>query len=261
MLVERRDGLHAADHSAVLELSDVSVAPATASAAVLSRVTLSIYPGECVAIVGPSGSGKTTLLRTIATLVPVRSGSITFRGSNPSALAGYARRKVRSQIGMISQDHDLVDTLRVYRNVMAGALGRWSNWRAIRFLVHPTATELAETESALAAVGLEGKLREQTSAISGGERQRVAIARALIQAPALLVADEPVASLDPETAHQILDLLTKLARTRGMALIMSLHQPDLAYRYCDRVFRIGGGTATEQTAFNPQSPVAESARS
>ena len=123
----------------------------------------------------------------------------------------------------------------------AGALGRWSSLHALRFLFWPRASELAEAEQALRRVGIAEKLRERTADISTGEHQRVAIARALVQHPALLLADEPIASLDPELSDQILSLLCTLAGENGFALLCSLHQPDFAYKYFDRVIRIEHG--------------------
>jgi phosphonate transport system ATP-binding protein len=143
---------------------------------------------------------------------------------------------------MITQKHDLVEALRVDKNVLAGALGRLSSWSALRLLFWTRVDELAEAEAALSAVGLAGMARRRTAELSGGEQQRVAIARALIQAPALLLADEPVASLDPTTAHDVLGLLTRLARETGTALLCSLHQPELAERFCDRVVELRDGT-------------------
>ncbi|MEZ5735734.1 MAG: ATP-binding cassette domain-containing protein [Novosphingobium sp.] len=225
----------------LLRLSGLDVAPAGRLDPVLTGVTFDAIAGECIALVGPSGAGKTTLLRTIAAMIPPHGGDVLFDGQDLSRLSGYALRRARSRIGMITQKHDLVETLRVDRNVMAGALGRWSVWRALRFLAWPTRAELAEAEEALAAVGLADKLKRPTASLSGGEQQRVAIARTLIQAPFLLLADEPVASLDPGTAEEVLLLLTRLARSSGMALICSLHQPDLAARFCDRTFELRDG--------------------
>ncbi len=125
----------------------------------------------------------------------------------------------------------------------------------MRYLFWPRHDELAECEAALASVGLAHKLHEPTTALSGGEQQRVAIARTLVQAPQLLLADEPVASLDPRTANDILELLTSLARARGMALICSLHQPELATRYFDRIVEVRQGTLFEWAANGPGSGV------
>jgi len=225
----------------IARLENLAVAPAGVTRPVLEGVTLDVRPGECVALVGRSGSGKTTLLRTMATLLPPLAGTMAVTGIDPATVSGDELRRLRCRIGVIAQRGDLVEPLRVDRNVMAGALGRWSNRRALRHLLRPTATEQAEAATALAAVGLEDKLHSRTSQLSGGEQQRVAIARTLVQAPALLLADEPVASLDPQNARDVLDLLTSLARERGMGVVMALHQPDLAALFCERVFTLSDG--------------------
>ena len=232
----------------LLRLRGLDVAPTEQSGPVLTGVTFDASAGECIALVGPSGAGKTTLLRTLAAAIPPRGGAILFDGQDHTRLSGHALRNARRRIAMITQKHDLVETLRVDRNVMAGALGRWSLWRALRFLAWPTREELAEAEAALAAVGLAEMLKRPTASLSGGEQQRVAIARAMVQAPLLLLADEPVASLDPATAADVLRFLTDLARSSGMALICSLHQPDLAARFCDRTFELRDGRISELEA-------------
>lgn len=226
----------------VLRLAGLSVAPPMAPAPILRDVDLAIEPGECLALVGPSGAGKTTLLRTISKQLEPRGGTIALDGCDITALRGHSLRAVRHQIGYVAQKHDLVEPLHVDQNVMAGALGRWSTARALRYLFWPAQSELGEARAALEAVGLAHKLRAPTTALSGGEQQRVAIARALVQSPKLLLADEPIASLDPATARSILELLTRLAAARGMALLCSLHQPDLANRYFHRVIEVAGGT-------------------
>ena len=242
----------AAQHdSSLLRLKAVAIAPPDVDMAVMADIDLRVASGERVALVGPSGTGKTTLLRTINGQIAVRAGCIVFDGADLAGLTGTALRRVRRQIGFVAQKHDLVEPLRVHQNVMAGALGRWSDRRALRYLAWPHRDELAECEAALASVGLAHKLRAPTTALSGGEQQRVAIARALIQAPRLLLADEPVASLDPRTAKDILELLTNLARARGMALLCSLHQPELAARYFDRIIEVRQRTLFELAANNP----------
>jgi phosphonate transport system ATP-binding protein len=226
--------------SAVLTLEGLSVGP-PGGRALLHGLDLDLAAGERCALVGPSGSGKTTLLRTLSGQIPPKAGKVLLCGQPLAQLAGARLRQARRQIALIAQKHDLVDALPVHANVMAGALGRWSNLRALRYLLRPVADELGEAEAALAAVGLTGKLRAPTARLSGGEQQRVAIARALVQAPRVLLADEPVAALDPQTARSVLDLLTGLAEQRGVGLICSLHQPDLAARYFDRVLELDGG--------------------
>ena len=229
----------------LLSLKAVAIAPPDADVAIMTGIDLQVARGERVALVGPSGTGKTTLLRTINGQIRARVGCVVFDGADFASLTETALRQVRRHIGFVAQKHDLVEPLRVHQNVMAGALGRWSNRRALRYLFWPRHDELAECEAALASVGLAHKLHEPTAALSGGEQQRVAIARALVQMPWLLLADEPVASLDPRTANDILELLTSLARARGMALICSLHQPHLAERYFDRIVEVRQGTLVE----------------
>lgn len=230
----------------VLDIHDLVVVRSKNSLPVLNGVSLSLDRGEKVAILGPSGAGKTTLFRAINGFVPIHSGSITVDDLAVQGLKGKGLRQLRRHIAVVSQRHDLVDRLRVHQNVMAGALGRWSAWRALRFLAWPKAGELAEAEHALHRVGLAHKLRERTSEISGGEHQRVAIARALVQRPSLLLADEPIASLDPELSDQILSLLCDLAGETGFALLCSLHQQEYAYRYFDRVIKIQHGVIETQ---------------
>ena len=209
---------------------------------VLNRVSVEVGTGERVAILGPSGTGKTTLFRAINGFTPYVSGSVQVDGTEVGLTRGRERRALRSRIGLVSQRHDLIDNLSVLQNVMAGALGRWSSWRGLRFLVWPRAEEIAEAQAALRRVGLEKKLRARTSSLSGGEHQRVAIARALVQLPVLLLADEPVASLDPAMSRQTLALLCSLAQESGVALVCSLHQPYLAEQFFDRIVEMREGT-------------------
>jgi len=225
----------------MLEIRDLVVSRTQKAAPVLSEISLSVRRGEKLAIVGPSGAGKTSLFRAISGFLPIRSGSITVDGIEVKDLRGRRLRKLRCRIGMISQRHDLVDRLWVHQNVMAGALGRWTTLRALRFLLRPKSAELDEAARALSRVALERKLRCRTCDLSGGEHQRVAIARALVQQPLVLLADEPIASLDPILSGQILSLLCGLAREHGFALLCSLHQPEFAYEYFDRVIRIEAG--------------------
>lgn len=235
----------------VLNITDLVVVRSRKSPPVLNGVSLAVDRGEKVAILGPSGAGKTTLFRAINGFVPIHSGQIRVDGIAVKGLHGKQLRQLRRHIAVVSQRHDLVDRLRVYQNVMAGALGRWSTLHALRFLVRPRGGELAEAENALRRVGVAHKLREQTSDISGGEHQRVAIARALVQQPALLLADEPIASLDPELSRQILALLCRLAEENGFALLCSLHQQEYAYKYFDRVIRIQHGQIQHEDLRHP----------
>ena len=208
---------------------------------VLNSVSCSVRRGERVAVLGASGAGKTTLFRAINGFAPAAEGCIVVDGVDVTKLRGGALRELRSRIAVISQRHDLVDNLSVHQNVMAGALGRWSSWHALRFLVWPSREELEAASEALVRVGLPEKLRSRTSALSGGEHQRVAIARALVQQPVLMLADEPVASLDPALSHQILELLCRLAEENQVTLLCSLHQPHLAEHYFERIIQMHAG--------------------
>jgi phosphonate transport system ATP-binding protein len=224
----------------LLEIRDL-VVRYHAGPTVLNGISLTAQRGERIAIVGPSGAGKTTLFRAINGFVAAASGSILVDGHEITKARGRKLRELRSRIGAVSQRHDLVDQLAVYQNVMAGALGRWSSWHALRFLMWPAKDEVAEAAGALQRVGLEHKLHARTAAISGGEHQRVAIARALIQQPILLLADEPVASLDPALSEQIISLLCGLAQQNNVTLLCSLHQHNLAERFFPRVIEIQDG--------------------
>ena len=239
----------------LLKLENVQVGHAASRTTVLRSVSLHVKRGERVALLGRSGAGKTTLFRAINGFLPIAKGRIQFDGRDVAGCRGRGLRLLRRDIGFIAQKHDLVDNLRVHQNVMAGALGYWSAWRTLRYLARPNAQELEQSRQVLAAVGIPEKLHESTSALSGGQQQRVAIARALIQNPKLLLADEPVASLDPGTAREILELMCGLAEERGMALICTLHQPDLAARYFQRVVEIRDGAAIESAL-----PISDAAR-
>jgi phosphonate transport system ATP-binding protein len=232
----------------LLEVENLEVRAAETGQPLLRGTSFRVEPGECVAVLGPSGAGKTTLFRAINGTVPVSGGVLRFAGEDVTRCTGAALRHLRRRIAVIAQKHDLVDALRVHQNVTAGALGGWSAARAIRYLIWPTKPELATAEAALANVSLAHKLHARTRTLSGGEQQRVAIARALVQAPALIIADEPVASLDPRTAEEVLALLCGLAEQHGVALLCSLHQPELASRFFRRVIEVRKSGAAPSVA-------------
>jgi len=209
--------------------------------AVLSEIDLGIGEGEAVAIVGPSGSGKTTLLRLLAgTLRPTR-GSVRMDGTELGQIPRAELRAVRSTVGFIHQDHSLVPILRVVQNVLAGRLGQRGFWRSARTMLWPSPAELEAAHSLLERVGIPEKLFHRTDTLSGGQQQRVAVARALYQDPGAILADEPVASVDPARGRDLLRLLTELAREGGLTLVASLHDLDMARAFLPRTVGLREG--------------------
>lgn len=207
-------------------------------------ITLRVRPGERVALVGPSGAGKSTLLRLCNGTVAPSSGGILVLGEDPSQLPAGRLRALRGRIGTVHQQLHLIGPLRAVHNVNAGHLGRWGRWRALRSLIRPL--QVDQAREALARVGIAAHLYSRTDRLSGGEQQRVALARLLVQDPDLVLADEPVSSLDPARAEEVMRLLCGLLdghRTHRThrTLIVSLHDFDLAVRHCDRVVGLRHG--------------------
>lgn len=203
----------------------------------LEGLDLDLYAGEFCVILGPSGSGKSTLLRLISGLVPASSGKIEFQGIQ---LSQATRRQIQRKLGMVHQDHGLIDRLSVVQNVMAGLAGELPLWR-LMLRLYPAAVK-TEACRLLAEVGLdESHVNRRALELSGGQRQRVGIARALMGNPAVILADEPVASLDPATSRDIIGLLRRTAKERGVPVLCSLHQTDLALEFADRIVVIRFG--------------------
>jgi phosphonate transport system ATP-binding protein len=225
----------------LLRVDKLFVVPPGSAVPACSDVSFTLGRGERAALVGASGAGKTTLLRAINGSMPAQSGAVVIDGQQLQSGDRRNVRALRRSIAVIPQKHDLVESLRVYHNVMAGALGRWSDVQALRFLFWPLAAELQQAHAALDRVGLAEKLKARAATLSGGQQQRVAIARALVQQPLLILADEPVASLDPHLSRQVLDLLCNLAEHDGVALVCTLHQPELAAQYFPRILEMSAG--------------------
>jgi phosphonate transport system ATP-binding protein len=205
----------------------------------VDEVTLGIQAGERVAVIGPSGAGKTTLFRLLnATLRPT-SGRLWFDEADLESLSGRRLRHLRRRIATVYQQHNLVPQLRVINNVLAGRLGRWSLPKALLSLMSPQERSLAL--GALAQVGIPEKLYTRTAHLSGGQQQRVAIARALVQEPDVILADEPVSSVDPTLGRTIMELLVQLAETQNKTLVANLHAVSFALDFFPRVigFRQG----------------------
>ena len=210
----------------------------------LVDLALSIQPGEMVALIGASGSGKSTLLRHLAGLACCdrgNGGSVRVLGrevQSAGRLNGKVR-KLRSDIGYIFQQFNLVNRLSVLDNVLLGCLGRMPGWRGNLGLFNHE--EKQRALQSLDRVGLVDLAGQRASTLSGGQQQRVAIARALTQRAEVILADEPIASLDPESARKVMEILADINRTDGKTIVVTLHQVDYAVRYCPRAVALKGG--------------------
>ena len=205
----------------------------------LDGIDLRIEEGERVALIGPSGAGKSSLIALLNGMLDPTEGRVRVFGADLGRLRARDLRRVQRQIGTIQQQFDLAGPLRVVHNVNAGRLGRWPLSRAVVSLLVPHG--VAEVREALARVGIPEKLFERTEQLSGGEQQRVAIARLLVQEPRATLADEPVASLDPERAREVLDLLLSLSGELGSTLVTSLHDLPVARARFDRLVGLRAG--------------------
>ena len=205
----------------------------------LDGVTLDIEAGEMVSVVGLSGSGKSTLIRTINGLVPVTSGEVTVGEHTLGRLSGRQARAVRGSIGMIFQSFNLARRTTVLNNVLVGRLAHTPTWRTL--LGAYTAADKQLAFEALDSVGILDKTWQRASNLSGGQQQRVAIARALTQQPRIVLADEPVASLDPPSAHAVMGDLRRINTELGITVLTNLHLLDLAREYGTRMIGLRAG--------------------
>lgn len=205
----------------------------------LSDITLSVPAGQVMALIGPSGAGKSTLIRCVNRLVEPSAGRVLLDGTDISRVRGARLRAARRSIGMIFQNHALVERLSVMENVLSGRLAYVGFWRS--FLRRFPATDIRQALSLLEKVGLETQFDKRADALSGGQKQRVGIARALMQNPKLLLVDEPTASLDPKTSRQIMRLICELCREQQLAAIINIHDVALAQQFVDRVVGLRAG--------------------
>ncbi|GAA0383158.1 phosphonate ABC transporter ATP-binding protein [Bacillus horti] len=218
----------------------------------LKNVNLKLNDGEFVVVVGLSGAGKSTLIRSINQLVKPNSGELLIDGENTLKYGESQLRKLRTQIGMIFQNYNLVKRASVLRNVLSGRLGHTGTIRSLLGLFPREDVHLAM--ESLRRVGIEEKAYVRSDQLSGGQQQRVSIARALTQKPKIILADEPVASLDPPTSHIVMKDLKRINKEDNMTTIVNLHFIDMAMEYADRII---GMRAGEVVYDGPASAVTE----
>jgi phosphonate transport system ATP-binding protein len=205
----------------------------------LDDVSFEVAPGEFVAILGRSGAGKTTLFRCLTHLVKPDSGAVIVHGCALLSLHGRHLRAVRREMGLIFQQFNLIRRMSAIENVLVGRLGHVPTWRVLLRRFSHTERQLAL--ASLDRVGLLERAYQRADTLSGGQQQRVAIARVLAQQSRLILADEPVASLDPESAGSVLGTLRAIARERNIAVVCSLHQVELAAEFADRIIGLRAG--------------------
>ena len=205
----------------------------------LSHINLTINDGEFVSISGLSGAGKSTLLRSVNRLNDVTEGEITIDGVSLTKAGKKELRRIRRRIGMISQQFNLVKRSTVQKNVLSGRLGYYSTWKSILGLF--SKEDYERTKDALERVDLQDKLHSRCDELSGGQQQRVSIARTLVQQADIILADEPVASLDPVTTQKIMKDLQNINTTLGKTVIVNIHSVELARSFSTRIIALKAG--------------------
>lgn len=205
----------------------------------LKNVNLNIEQGEFVAIIGLSGAGKSTILRCINRMHDIQQGTLTVDGVDVESLSGKALRRFRRKVGMIFQSFNLVSRSTVIKNVLTADVPDMPFWRVL-FGIFTKEQKMRALES-LDKVGILDKAYTRCDQLSGGQQQRVALARTLNQNPSIILADEPVASLDPVTAHQVMSDFVRINKEYKITILLNIHHVDLALNYCDRVIGVRAG--------------------
>lgn len=222
----------------ILALNNVSKQYGNSTKA-LNGISFSVNKGEFVGVIGPSGAGKSTLLRSINRMIEPTSGEIIFDGISTRSLSKKDMRKLRTNIGMVFQHYNLVDRLTVLENVLHGRLGHKSTLSGVLGLYKEE--EKKQAIYILDLLGLADQKYKRCDQLSGGQKQRVGIARALIQNPKVLLCDEPIASLDPNSSKVIMDYLKEVSIKFGITCLVNLHQVEVALKYSDRIIGINKG--------------------
>lgn len=215
---------------------------------VLRGVSFDMSAGQGVVLLGANGCGKSTLMRSLNGLEKLQSGSISIHGDVLSEASGPQLRRIRRGMGYIFQQFNLVPQLSAFQNVLLGAMGRHRLGLLSCLSLTASAEERAKALHCLERVGMADRAMHRPSELSGGQQQRVAIARMLMQAPKLVVADEPIASLDPKAGREVLDILWRIVREEGLSMLCTLHQLDLAQEYADRIIGLKAGRVEIDTA-------------
>ena len=205
----------------------------------LAGVDLDVAAGEFIALIGPSGAGKSTLLRCLNGLVRPTAGDVEVDGRPVTSATGEEMRRIRARVGFVFQQFNLLRRLTVLDNVLIGRLGHVAVARSL--LGAFPAADVARAQATLARVGLGGLGSRRADTLSGGQQQRVAIARALVQEPRVLLADEPMASLDPALSHTVMEILQRINHEDGITVVTSLHVLEIARQYARRVVGLSGG--------------------
>ncbi len=208
--------------------------------AILSGVDFTLAPGQSTALIGANGSGKSTLLRCLVRLIEPTSGQVRMLGHEVGSLSPSALRRFRARVGIVWQRHNLVPRLSVLSNVVHGVQARMTGPRTWAQFLAPAAVR-AEAMTCLARVGLADRALARVDSLSGGQQQRVAIARMLMQRPEFILADEPDASLDPQTGQEVMELLLNLVRQDGLSLLVISHRLEHTLAYSDRILGLAQG--------------------
>ncbi len=222
---------------------------------VLRGVSFDVPVGQGVVLLGANGCGKSTLMRSLNGLEKLQSGQIHIHGDRLADASRSDLRRIRRSMGYVFQQFNLVPQLSAFQNVLLGAMGRHRLGLLSCLGITASTDERARAMTCLERVGMAERAEHRPSQLSGGQQQRVAIARMLMQAPRVVVADEPIASLDPKAGREVLDLLWRIVREEGLSMLCTLHQLDLAREYADRIIGMKAGRVEIDTAIADTDPL------